>query len=515
MEGLMDQRRFFLKPRSLYHLLLYLCAAWLLVWYMPSDPQHLLRDKSVTLLATIGIWRYGWWFINLVRASIYEYLIFPTMRRKADALWDRGWRPSHIYFVIASYQEDKETTQQLLKAMLRECRDVGVPATLFLSASADDEYVIRDYVDEYVTEDLVFNVIAIRQTLPDKRMALGQCFRSMSRSGVMDNTPVVLMDGDAIMTAGCLQKCVPFFHLYPKMHALTTDEKAIFNGPKWMSEMTDLRFAQRHLMMQSHALSKKVMTLTGRLSMFRSQMVVNPGFIEGIEHDYLDNWLWGRFRFLSGDDKSSWYWLLKNRADMLYIRDVMVYTVEHIEGNGIARTRANLLRWSGNMLRNNSRVIALGPSVIGKYIWWCVVDQRLVIWTSLVSPITAILAMLSFGWQFIFFYFAWLATTRITMSLVLYRYAGKIHLSFPFLLYILQVMNAVIKVYILFRLPRQRWANRATLKTNEKIGISERLKHVMAGYLTMFYIVALVYALTIYTGTLDFPSWISISLLFR
>jgi glycosyltransferase Alg8 len=167
------------------------------------------------------------------------------------------------------------------------------------------------------------------------------------------------------------------------------------------------------------------------------------------------------------------------------------------------------------MLRNNSRVIALGPSVIGKYIWWCVVDQRLVIWTSLVSPITAILAMFTFGWQFLFFYFAWLATTRITMSLVLYRYAGKIHLSFPFLLYILQVMNAVIKVYILFRLPRQRWANRATLKMNAETNICETLKHAMAGYLTMFYVTALIYALSIYTGTLDFPSWTTVNLLFR
>jgi glycosyltransferase Alg8 len=515
MEELMQQRQFFLKRRSVYHLMLYFCAAWLLVWYMPSDPQHMLRDKSVTLLATIGLWRYGWWFINLIRAFIYEFIVFPQMRHKADALWDSGWRPEHVYFVIASYKEEKETTENLLKAMLSECRDVGVPATLFLSASPDDEFIVRDYVNAHVEANLAFNVVAIRQTLPDKRMALGQCLRSMSRSGVIANAPVILMDGDALMTSGCLRKCVPFFQLYPNMHALTTDEKAIFNGPKWMAEMTDLRFAQRHLMMQSHALSKKVMTLTGRLSMFRSQMVVNPSFIEGIEHDFLDNWLWGRFRFLSGDDKSSWYWLLKNKAEMLYIRDVMVYTVEHIEGNGIARSRANLLRWSGNMLRNNSRVIALGPRVIGKYIWWCVVDQRLVIWTSLVSPITALLAMFVFGWQFILFYFSWLAITRISMSLVLYRYAGKIHLSFPFLLYALQIMNAVIKVYILFRLPRQRWANRATLKKQVKTDSHEVLRHAMAGYLTLFYVTALVYVLAIYTGSLDFPSWIMVSSLFR
>ena len=63
--------------------------------------------------------------------------------------------------------------------------------------------------------------------------------------------------------------------------------------------------------MQSHALSERVLTLTGRFSVFRATHIVGHEFIRLQEADYLDHWLWGKFRFLSGDHKSSWYALLQ------------------------------------------------------------------------------------------------------------------------------------------------------------------------------------------------------------
>ena len=37
----------------------------------------------------------------------------------------------------------------------------------------------------------------------------------------------------------------------------------------------------------------------------------------------------------------------------------LVYTIEYIDDDGIERMKQNLLRWSGNMLRNGTRAIAL------------------------------------------------------------------------------------------------------------------------------------------------------------
>jgi glycosyltransferase Alg8 len=510
LNNLQSKRQFEWRAMDFFNLLMYFCCLYLLIHFMSDESQNLFYHRMIVLVAAIGIWRYSWWFLNLARALIYEFISFPKLRIQADKLYKSGWKPAHIYFVIASYKEQKETTEALLECMLRECRSLDVPATLYLSADSQDEKIVRQYVQKHVGK-IDFQVVAIRQTLPDKRIALGQCLRSLSRHGVIKDCPVILMDGDALMTSGTLQKCIPFFHLNPDLHALTTDEKAIFYGPKWMKEMTELRFAQRHLMMQSHALSKRVLTLTGRLSIFRSQIIITPDFIERLENDYLDHWLWGRFRFLSGDDKSTWYLLLKDKAEMLYVRDAMVYTVEYISGNGLQRTLQNLLRWSGNMLRNNGRAIALGPKKVPLYIWWCLIDQRLVIWTSLVSPIAAILLTVKTGWAFISVYLAWIGITRIGVSLFIFRYAGRINLTFPFLIYILQISNAIIKIYILFRLPRQRWINRSNSVAIQSTANKLWIKNLMASYLTVFYTSALVIFLALYTGTLQIYSWVEIT----
>ncbi len=211
----------------------------------------------------------------------------------------------------------------------------------------------------------------------------------MRRNRIDPDDIVVFMDGDSLFGHGMLEKCVPMFLADPRLGALTTDEEVQVHGPRWVSTWLEMRFAQRRIAMQSHAISNKVLTLTGRLSLFRAHLVIDPGFIRMIEEDHLEHWLWGRFRFLSGDDKSSWYYLLGKGVRMTYVPDALSITIEHIEGSGYDRMVQNLRRWSGNMLRNGSRAIALGPRRVGFFIWWCIIDQRLAMWTMLFSPVLA------------------------------------------------------------------------------------------------------------------------------
>ncbi len=76
------------------------------------------------------------------------------------------------------------------------------------------------------------------------------------------------MDGDSELTPGTLRKCLPLFRMFPKMGALTTDELPIVTGSYLFSEWFHLRLAQRHYQMSSVSLSRKVMCLTGRFSLF-------------------------------------------------------------------------------------------------------------------------------------------------------------------------------------------------------------------------------------------------------
>lgn len=457
--------------------------------------------QLVMAIGAIGVWRYSWWFVHFARAQIYQRWVYPTVRRRAEELWNTGWRPRSLNFMMTTYKEHPDTTEAVLAGILREISDVGVNARLFIGlGDKSDEDVIENYLRIHAN-NMPIEVVFIRQNKPGKRFAIGLTLRAMARAGISGDDPIVFLDGDSIIQPTCLRKCLPLFALKPKMEALTTDEKVIVHGPRWIQAWLDMRFAQRHLAMQSHALSNKVLTLTGRMSVFRAQNALRLDFIRTIEADHLDHWLWGDFRFLSGDDKSTWYWLLRHGADMLYVPDALVVTVERIEGNGRQRMVQNLLRWSGNILRNGARAMALGPRRTGFFTWWCLLDQRIAIWTTLFGPTLALLTSIFVSPWFFVVYLSWVAVTRTLLSLMLFPYAGKINLAFPVMLYANQLLNAVVKAYLLFRLPKQRWMNRGDQRSSlGKNNWQTRIRWYMASYLTAFWAGLFVFTLAVYLG---------------
>ena len=260
--------------------------------------------------------------------------------------------------------------------------------------------------------------------------------------------------------------------------------------------------------MQSHALSGRVLTLTGRFSVFRATHITQLDFIRLLEADHLDHWLWGTFRFLSGDDKSTWYALLRHQVRMLYVPDARGYTIEHVEGNGLSRMWENLRRWSGNMLRNGARAIALGPRKMPLFIWWCLIDQRLAMWTMLLGPLLALTATFKIGWPFLVGYGVYVVATRLVLSLVLFSYSPRVDFNYVWCLYANQIVNACVKLYMLWRLPNQRWSNRGNQTQGVISGrVLATTRAVMAGYLTALSIGALVLAAVLATGVLPGPSW--------
>ncbi len=345
----------------------------------------------------------------------------------------------------------------------------------------------------------------MRQNVPGKRVALGLALRAMSRHGIRGDIPIVFMDGDTILAPGTLARCLPIFHLRPDVHALTTFERAIVYGHPFMQKWFDLRFAQRHMAMQSHAISDRVLTLTGRMSMIRASQCLDEEFISTIECDALDHWLWGRFRFLSGDDKSTWFVLLKRGAKMLYVPDAVVYTIDRIEKRFVKRAMQNLLRWSGNMLRNGARAIELGPRVVPPFIWWCLIDQRLAMWTCLVGPVAIVGAAAVLDPLLVLALPVWVLFIRGLLASLLWYYHGRIDITFPFLLYFNQLSSSVLKIWILFRLPIQRWANRGDQRSYAGGDRTWIRKLWFADYLTLLWSGIFVVAVFAYSGILGAP----------
>jgi glycosyltransferase Alg8 len=126
---------------------------------------------------------------------------------------------------------------------------------------------------------------------------------------------VLLIDGDTQIPVDIVERAAPFF-AGGKVGALTTDEAADIQDTPIFRDWFKLRFTQRQMMMSAVALSRRVLTLTGRMSVFRADLATRPEFIAAIEEDYIEHWRLGRVKFLTGDDKSTWFWLLRHGYEM-------------------------------------------------------------------------------------------------------------------------------------------------------------------------------------------------------
>lgn len=465
------------------------------------DRTHILQ--TVFFLGGIGLWRYLWWMTHLCRAWYYGKCFFPSYRKAAEEIWQGGWRPCKLHLLVTTYRERPEVTERYLDAVLHELESSLLFATLWIACgSEEDEYVLKQWKEGQPSDRLDIRIL--RPVVTGKRAALGTVLRALATTQPSRDEIVLLMDGDSILTPGSLQRTLSCFGADNELVALTTNEQAeLVVGPKWLKEWYAMRFAQRRLWMQSHALSGRVLTLTGRMSAYRADAVTDQEFSRIVEEDALSHWLWGKFRFVSGDDKSTWYCLLKRQVKMLYLPDAMVLTLEHVEGNAVKRLYENLLRWSGNMLRNGARAIDLGPKRMPFFIWWCLVDQRIAIWTVLAGVIATLSFTVLVDARFLLLFVAWIVVTRIIISIPLFLFAGRVHVSFPLLLYVTQLSSSLIKVYILFRLPLQRWSNRHTDIVASPLA-EQPWRRVMAGYLTLFYSLLILLGVWLSTGILKF-----------
>lgn len=430
-----------------------------------NDPKKLaiLGLTSVVSLGAIGVWRWFWFGLALVRSRIYLYWVFARWRRRASRIPVEDLPP--VFIIVPTYKEKPWITQQVFGAIAREAKSLVKPTTVVVITT---EQEIIDIGEILRAEDPDFKFIRMVPILDPgagKRKALAVGLRAAASINQSSDAIVALMDGDAVIGEGALRKCLPFFLMFPKMGALTTDEMAcvVQNnlGSYLFAEWLHIRFSQRHLYMSSHSLSHKLLCLTGRFSLFRSEAALEPSFADLMENDNLNDWLWGKFKFLSGDDKSTWYWVLRRGYDLLYIPDVMVYTIETLSGSAAERAYQNMRRWFGNMLRNGNRALALGPNKTGWFIWYCLLDQRLSIWTSLIVPGLLLVYLFQANWVAVGTLFSWLLFTRPLMLIIMFwgreSYVKIIHL--PILL-LAQWSGSAIKVWTQMNMAQQKWSNR-------------------------------------------------------
>ena len=432
---------------------------------------------ATNFLWTIGIiatWRYSWQILHFVRGEIYKYRVFPKWRALADEAAATGLGiPSSVLVVVTSYKMTAADNHQTYAALFEEAiaysRAKNVPTTIVASVTDQGDADLVDSIFRMHEPSDQIYLITQLQAGTGKRDAIAAALRAGKSRATYHDGVVILMDGDTEVPRGVFAKAFPFFAIMPDVGALTLNNHAQVRGSKMTNDWYTMRFALRNLYMCSLSLSRKVLCLTGRFSVFRSQVALDEKMINAIENDIVHHWRLGDIKCLTGDDKTTWYQCLKDQWSMIYLPDTPIICVEELPPGGFGKASINLMvRWFGNMLRNSDRSIALGPSRMGFFTWWCLVDQRLSIWTAISGPVMAIIFVATGHGEILFAYFSFVFFTRFIQSLNVAYQGGVMTPWIPFLLLHQQITGALVKIYVMFRLDRQKWTRQA-ITTGPKV----------------------------------------------
>ncbi len=479
------------------------------------------QEEGLILIGVIGLWRYGWFVTHLVRGFFYTQFVYPSLRASAQS--QRNPWPQRLYFLIPSYYEDAGVTARVVEALAREVRalpHIDVHAVATLGSDEEEDLFRRLFLQHGHPPNL--RMTYLRQS-KGKRHAMADALRVIGQIRADDlnaaqasadeayDDVIIFMDGDTEVGEGTVAQCLPYFRAFPKLGALTTDELGrIYRASPLVREWFSLKFIKRHSIMKSIALSRKVLTLTGRYSVFRADAVLSNEMVRYLEDDHIQHWVYGRIRFLMGDDKSTWFVLLKNGWEMFYLPDVVVYSLETRTQNFFKLSRSLMLRWNGNTMRTNARTLDLGPKRIGGFIWYAILDQRISMWTTLIAPIAMILLTIFVTPWFAAFYVAWIIMVRLFQILVLVLQGHTMRIvDLPLQLYD-QWVGSFVKIRALFNLGEQKWSKaKSSGDDGQKLPLSRRWMptfQMVVSLLTLLLFVGVLTSVFRTPNLFDFPN---------
>jgi glycosyltransferase Alg8 len=452
--------------RSIGPMVVWAVAIVLLFEAVPTSAWRLKRYGPALALGAIGLWRYGWYLLNVFRSTWFVRVTFPRLRRRAFAPAVQERYPRRLFVVVASYKESPLVESLCFGALVDACATIPSEVTVVISVGTPEEAAEIREVMEARAGAVRVNVMVNYQS-HGKRLALGYALRAVAREyndprcwhADSMNDLVVLMDGDSVVAVDALEKCLPYFRTMPQIGALTTNEiPVVFKGCGAAVKLWyGMKISRRHQLMSSHALAGKLLTLTGRFSVFRASLATSEEFIRFLDRDHLTHWAYGRIRFLMGDDKSTMFCLLKNGWDMLYVPDAFVFCLEDRKGGFFKIANVMMLRWYGNMLRNNGRALRLGLERMPVFTWLAFLDQRISMWTSLIGPVSALLLSVTVSGWYLALYVLWVLASRLVQLGVLTASGHTLKwLDLPLLVFD-QWYGSLVKIYCSVNLHRQVW----------------------------------------------------------
>jgi len=375
-----------------------------------------------TPLGVLGLVRWSFWLVRRIPAVLYKPI--------------RNDFRLPMSVVVPVYQEDPVVFAAAIESWL---------------ANRVNEVILVIDVSDAICQEIAsrYPVTVIMTDVPGKRDALRRGW-NRARTEL-----VALVDSDTIWAQDvAAEVCKPFAD--PKIGGVGT-RQSVYGTKGFLSRITDMFLDHRYFdenACQSY-LGRAVSCLSGRTAVYRRHLLL------AIEDDFMHETFWG-VPCLSGDDKRLTTLILE-RGYLSYMqRSAEVWSTFPTTWKIFFKQR---LRWARNTWRSDLR--ALGNRWVYRhpFLAFTMMDKAISSFTLLLGPTFLGYAITQQKWAFVLVLVAW---WQISRSAKLLPHLRRRPSSFFFVLgyVVVSWVMALIKLYALFSIRKQRWLTRQVAVEN-------------------------------------------------
>jgi cellulose synthase/poly-beta-1,6-N-acetylglucosamine synthase-like glycosyltransferase len=385
-------------------------------------------------LSIIGVWRWTFWIIRRVAASLY---------RPNPGEWPKGAKKPTVTVVTPVYNEDPVIFEEAMQSWIKN----GVTEIIAVIDKSNTRHII-EYERRYLSnKSLKTKCRMIVTPKPGKRAAL--CDGIEQAKGDL----IALVDSDTIWSDDVLEKTIPYF-LNSQVGGATLTQR-VKDPDNVATVVFDIMLWSRYQeeVPALLGLGKAFNTLSGRTAFYRREAIFAK------DHDNLHHLRHEFFlgtRAISGDDKRLTHLILKQGWHVAYVVGPTVYTSGMRSVKQFMKQR---LRWTRNMWRGDLRAITNGW--IWKHPALAIfrIDSFVQPFVMLIGPVVFVFALIKGEWLFVCILLAWWIISRIIKLFGYFRtHPARIIFLPAYILY--SYVNAVIKIYALATVIEHSWATR-------------------------------------------------------
>ncbi len=402
-------------------------------------------------LGVVGFWRHSWGMLNFLRAVQFRRESTRSNRPLAHGHYN-------LSILLPVYSQPDDMLRAVADGIVESLRSVPGQVLIVCAYRTEDQ---KELLHEAIEAESNITMQFVQQIGLGKREAMADALNLMQACfPAVEGNFTLLMDGDTILTPEAIRRSIGEMQVDPNTGAVCVNEVPLVEGDELFVAWRWLRSVQRNQMMSSFALSRRVLVLTGRFSMYRSEILLQSDVINRIRKDFLvhkDRYI----SLLTGDDKTTWLEVLRRGYDMRYLPDVLVYPVEQQDWKKsfVSETIALTTRYSGNMARANLHLDAWRGAKGKLHFQYGLLDQRVSMWTSLLTPTVLVFSLLFDSFDVFVLFLTYALLIKNLQALALFVTSRAYDPYFPYLIFYNQVMSSAVKIFTFAFLHRQKWNN--------------------------------------------------------